>query len=370
MEEMFNNKVNLLKALAIILVVSGHLGISFIPLFPTYSFHMALFFFISGYVFKEKHLENIGHYIKNKAKRLLLPYLIYIIIYLKITAIVAKFTGIFYGNYFSITNFTPRLVLEGLYSFFIVPLWFIPQLFISLIAFVILYKYLRKYKDNKYFHLITFLFLAVWGIQTFQYSNTSIVIFILRTLFSMFFIYLGFFYKNFMERQFNIFSVKCFGAIIILQSLLWLFNKSDTPYKGMVVGLDYMLVSGTFQNSILPILTSITGIWASLFIINAFYPYIKDNKFLEQVGKNTYHIMANHFLVIYVISNFFLWINKLPDSTRVYDSVIWVYNPSRTSFLYLILAITIPTAIGVSINMINNILKIFMKSEPSKCYEK
>lgn len=48
---MHNNKINLLKALAILAVVSGHLEFSIIPMFPPYSFQVILFFFIAGMVF-------------------------------------------------------------------------------------------------------------------------------------------------------------------------------------------------------------------------------------------------------------------------------------------------------------------------------
>ena len=47
MPEVFNNKINILKALAILIVVAGHLEFSLIPMFPPYSFQVILFFFIA-----------------------------------------------------------------------------------------------------------------------------------------------------------------------------------------------------------------------------------------------------------------------------------------------------------------------------------
>lgn len=44
-----NNKMNILKAIGIITVVIGHTWSNVFAWFPTYSFHMALFMFISGY---------------------------------------------------------------------------------------------------------------------------------------------------------------------------------------------------------------------------------------------------------------------------------------------------------------------------------
>ena len=58
MDKIFSEKINLLKALAIILVVSGHLEFRLFDMFPPYSFQLALFFFISGMLFKDKYLDR------------------------------------------------------------------------------------------------------------------------------------------------------------------------------------------------------------------------------------------------------------------------------------------------------------------------
>ena len=59
---MFDNRVNVLKALAILLVVSGHLEFSLLGMFTPYSFQLALFFFISVYLFKEKYLYDVANF--------------------------------------------------------------------------------------------------------------------------------------------------------------------------------------------------------------------------------------------------------------------------------------------------------------------
>ena len=67
------NEINILKALAIMLVVSGHLEFSLLGMFTPYSFQLALFFFISGYLFKDKYLTNIAEFMDKRIKRLLVP---------------------------------------------------------------------------------------------------------------------------------------------------------------------------------------------------------------------------------------------------------------------------------------------------------
>ena len=77
MNEVFSNKINLLKALAITLVVSGHLEFSLLGIFPPYSFQLALFFFISGCLFKDKYLDSTYTFLKRRVRSLLVPYFLY-----------------------------------------------------------------------------------------------------------------------------------------------------------------------------------------------------------------------------------------------------------------------------------------------------
>src|SRR5574344_3048434 len=74
MDKVFSGKINLLKAGAIMLVVSGHLEFSIFGMFPPYSFQLALFFFISGMLFKEKYLDDVKTYLKRSVKTLVIPY--------------------------------------------------------------------------------------------------------------------------------------------------------------------------------------------------------------------------------------------------------------------------------------------------------
>lgn len=349
MEKIFDNKINILKAFAIALVVAGHLGISLIPLFPTYSFHMALFFFISGYLFKQEHLSNIKLFIKKKAKSLLVPYFWYSVLYFIISFAIYKRSGIFPGSAINLKNYLILPFVNSGQIALMIPLWFITQLFISLITFTILYKILTKLWNNKFFHLIFFLILAITSVLvSAKYNNTSFGLIMIRTFFSMFFIYFGFFYKQFIKERANIFSVKWIGALIIIQAILWNFNI-DREFVGLTKGLEYILAEGEFNLGLISIITSVIGIWISLFFVEIFYPYLKDNKFVHLMGKNTYHILANHTFIIYCLSSIFLWWNKY--SQYVYKhGIFFVYAPEKTSWLYFVIALVVSLYIGVLIN--------------------
>lgn len=345
---MFDNKVNVLKALAILLVVSGHLEFSLLGMFPPYSFQLALFFFISGYLFKEKYLDNVTEFVKKRLKTLLLPYFLYSTFYLGVTALIAKITGKWWGMPLSLKNFFITPFLNGHQFDLSCPLWFVTQLFMTMITFLFLFRVLRGIKDNKFFHLAVLTLLGVFAIPLSKViAVTPLVLIIIRTMFSMFFVYLGYFYKHFIEGKYDILTVKWLGIMVAVQSVLWLFNRDFTPEHG--IGLSYVLVWARFDNQlIVPILTALTGIWASLFTVKVLYPYVKDNKFVNYMGKTTYHIMANHLLVMYIITAIFLKINGIPIAERANHDIYRIYNPVQTTYLYFVLTMVITTYTGVA----------------------
>lgn len=345
----FSNKVTLLKALAIMLVVSGHLEFSLLGIFTPYSFQLALFFFISGYLFKEKYLNEVPTFINKRIKSLLVPYFLYNIFYLAITIWIENLTGKFWGEEPSLKNFFITPFLNGHQLDLACPLWFVTQLFITMITFLFLFKLLKKIKNNKIFHLIIFTVIGLWAIPLSKIIElTPINLIIIRTMFSLFFVYLGFYYKKFIENKIDIFTPKWLWSIVCLQSVLWLFNRDFDPQHG--IGLSYVLVWARFDEQIIvPILTSLTGIWASLFITKIFYPYLKNVKLLKLIGENTYHIMANHLLVMFIITAFLMHLSGTSFTHRAEHNIYWIYNPVQTTYVYFILTMILSTYSGVTL---------------------
>ncbi|PWL76872.1 hypothetical protein DBY21_03830 [Candidatus Gastranaerophilales bacterium] len=349
---MFSEKINLLKAFAIMLVVSGHLEFSMLGMFPPYSFQLALFFFISGMLFKEKYLSDACTFIKRRVKSLLFPYFLYEIFYVIVTCVIFHFTGKWWGEPLTLKNLTLTPFLNGHQMDLSCPLWFVPQLFITMIAFLFFLKGLFKITNNKFAHLAVFSifgFLSIPVIKNIEMTSINLLIF--RTVFSMFFVYLGYFYMHHIKDKFDIFTIKWLGAIIIFQSILWMFNRDYDPSHG--IGLSYVLVWARFDDQIIvPVLTSLTGIWASLFTVKVIYPYLKDVQFLKIMGETTYHIMANHLLVMYLITAIFFKIHGIPITERAEHDIYWIYNPVQTTYLYFVLTMVITTYSGYALQKI------------------
>lgn len=360
MDKVFFEKVNLLKALAIILVVSGHLEFSLFGMFPPYSFQLALFFFISGMLFKEKYLDNVADYFTKRVKSLLVPYFLYEAVYLGITLIVAKFGGNFLGDTPSLISFFLTPFINGHQLLLCAPLWFVPQLFLTLIVFLYLMRTLRNVPD-KYWKLALFSLMGFGAIPFFKYAgNTTITLMIMKLMFSLFFVYLGYYFVKYVKDNHNIFTPKWLGAILLFQSYLWLFNRDYDPVHG--IGLSYVIVWGRFDDQIIvPIFTALTGIWISLYFVEVFYSYLKDVKLLKDIGNCTYHIMANHTFVMYCITMILCAIHGVEMDLGNSDKIYAIYNPVQTTYMYFVLTMLITTYIGLGLKFANKKLFGFLQ---------
>jgi len=356
MDKVFSEKINLLKCLAIALVVSGHLEFSLFGMFPPYSFQLSLFFFISGMLFKDKYIDNIFEFVKRRVKSLLVLYFLYSAFYTVVTVIIAKLTGKFWGMELSWQNFFITPFLNGHQLDLSCPMWFVPQLFLTMISFVLLQKLLKGRKE--YLKIILY---TVFGLGAIPLSKvielTPINLVLIRIMFSLFFVYLGHLYITKIKDNINLFTPKIIGFVICLQAILWHFNRDFDPEHG--IGLSYVLVWARFDNQIIvPVLTSLTGIWFSLFFIDVTYEYIKDIKFLKLVGENTYHIMANHLFVMYLITVVILHINHIPITEMDSHDIYWIYNPVQNTYLYFVLTMVLTTYSGVFLKFLK---RIFLK---------
>ena len=359
MDKVFSNEMNVLKALAILLVVSGHLEFSLLGIFPPYSFQLALFFFISGCLFKDKYLNDVATFVERRIKSLLVPYFWYNLFYMLVTILIAKLTGKFWGLPLSFKNFFITPFLNGHQFDLSCPLWFVTQLFMTMITFLFLFRVLNAVSKNKFVHLIFFTILGIFAIPFSKwFALTPLMLIVIRTMFSLFFVYLGYFYVHYIKDNYNMFTPKWFGFVFVLQSILWMFNRDYDPEHG--IGLSYVLVWARFDDQLfVPIVTALTGIWASLFTVKILYPFVKDIQFVKDMGNVTYHIMANHLLVMYIMTAIFMWMHGIPVSERANHDIYWIYNSVQTTYLYFVVTMVVTTYVGVGLKKLHR--KLFEK---------
>lgn len=118
--------IDLLKALAMMLVIAGHINFANGPLKPwIYAFHMPAFFFASGLVSREEGAGSAGafaHLVWKRAQSLLLPYILWALIYAELT--LGNLARIVWGSYATICS-------SGALS----SLWFLPALFLATLLY-------------------------------------------------------------------------------------------------------------------------------------------------------------------------------------------------------------------------------------------
>ncbi len=136
--------MDIAKGIAMFLVCWGHENAD--PIFNNwiYSFHMPLFFMLSGMTFAFNKETKVGKYIVKKAKGLLIPYVFLNIIVIPLAyidgAIVHKSTQ-------NIGEFLLGIVFSQQQSGFVLPsntTWFIATLFLTDLAFFAFWKIFKK----------------------------------------------------------------------------------------------------------------------------------------------------------------------------------------------------------------------------------
>ena len=166
MLEARNKTFTILSCIGICLIILGHLNygiLEFGGLFPYYSYHVLIFVFISGYFYKPEDENNILAFIKRKAKRLLLPYMIYNLITGIVIVILHNF-GVTYGENLSLYNLFIAPFYGGHQFMLNAPGWFIPALFLLEVCNVVGRKVLSLVKiRNEYLIMVLY---ALLGITT------------------------------------------------------------------------------------------------------------------------------------------------------------------------------------------------------------
>lgn len=118
------------KGMGMLLIVWGHIRLSGLSNAFVYSFHIPLFFALSGMVFNKSKYENFGCFIRKKVKSLLVPYFLFSIVTWAVWAGFAYLTHQKDVNYLMPLMETFIAQGSGGYLVHNVPLWFVSCLFV------------------------------------------------------------------------------------------------------------------------------------------------------------------------------------------------------------------------------------------------
>lgn len=265
------------KAVGLFLVFWGHLlyegsNVGEAINRAIYSFHMPMYFILSGYVMKNDSLSYID-YCKNKFKRILLPALI---LYL--------FTLPFYFKFIDLSSTSSRHIIITIFYItgscaYNIPVWFFFCLFQALIVI----KYMNLYEANNKV-LLTFLVACLF--VTYIGYETQWKYFYLfglnKCILSAFFIAFGILLRRFSFEK----HIIILGAISLP---VWI-------YTGVVLNSKVSMYSMQLGNFWLFIISSLAGSFTFFTIMWL----LKLRKTILQYSKWTIFIVCSHQILITV----------------------------------------------------------------------
>lgn len=254
--------VDIAKGLGIVLVIFGHTYRNNPPLIWLYSFHMPLFFFISGWLAKDNLLKEGKNqaYIFKKFLTLIIPYLL-----------------------FSLLNYVYWIVIEIHFrNYNQGPIWFLVSLFVV----EIIVKVFLKNKKNKT-TAVTKLSLYM-GLTLLVYANLNVEFgpiggWSIRVVNGLFWYTLGYLAHIYLGEYFSKdTNTKFFFVnIVVLLAVSWIVSQLNGRVD---------MYSNRFQNEYLYILGGLFGIGFCVLLSLL----IKKSNILEYLGKYSIIILGTH----------------------------------------------------------------------------
>ncbi len=289
--------IDALKGFGIICITLGHLNCDIWLKKYLYSFHVPLFFFISGYLYNgDKY--SIGSYIKKKTLRLLVPFLVW--------GLLCSTTALIKGSKFLPTLFK-FLTVDGklLWNS---PIWFLLVLYIA----DILYMLLCKISNKLYFKLIVF---AVSCTLFVLFGDIMLTAKLNLVPYALMFYALGNIIKT-LELQekleFNLITKIIVCVVLGVSGYL----------LGSVFNIRIVYTLAQFGNIAFSIISAVANV-LFLYILFKNVKFIADSKLLSYLGENSLIIMISQYPVLWGLNALSLLIFKL----RIVESHLFISLP-------------------------------------------
>ena len=330
------------KAIGIILMVYAHCTTPNFFHGVIGGFHMPLFFFFSGYCFKEKkYLQDFNDFARKRINGLYRPFVIWGLFFLLLHNF---FYSIFfyndeYGYIYEIGSVSHHYtfietIKKGIYVVFTLTkneqmlggFWFIHDLFFaSFISYFII-----KYIKNSYLGLIIALSISL----IMQYTSFEVPYYAIngRCFLAVSFFLTGrimrFTHPSFQKHRYLVLAVSLFGiflgALVIRKSMLSITWQKLIPYY--YCAICYILIVKLLCNRLK-----------------------QDNystKIFAYIGNNTLTILTWHFLILRLVSLLIVIIYGLPIKMVGSHPIIASYSDKGWWIVYLTAGIAIPCLIA------------------------
>lgn len=374
----YHTAFGILSAFAIVMVVAGHAGYDILTvggLFPYYSFHVPLFLFISGYFYREEEEKEPFGYVKKKAKRLLVPYFIWNLVYGLLAFLLRAFGGFSMGEPVSPKSLFLDPFLNGYQFIYNFAAWFVPALFLIEVVNLCMRVVLRRI-HLYYEWLILASSLAV-GMAVVELAIGGHVWGLYKTPGRLLFLYpcfqMGQFYKKKLEHRDSLGNIPYFAIVLGIQVLLNLCCN----------GLAYSSVwcTGFANGPVIPYVTVVSGTAFWLRVSKILAPLFGEGRsgafaaqnpgtgqaaenrtggFFLYLGRNTYAVMMHHIMAFMLVKGVLAVIAAHTgyladfDFVRFYSDIDYYYlvnGAEAFKMVYLAAGILLPLGLQRGIDL-------------------
>ena len=337
----------ILSAIGMIQVVMGHVDEGMLTvggLFPYYSFHIALFLFISGYFYRAEEEEHIGAWLVRKTRTLLFPYFIWNLFYGLLVCLL-RACGFYIGNEPSLWTLFVEPFLSGHQFLYNAPAWFVPALFLAEAANLIVRRILSLMRIRNEW-IIGGLYLCL-GLAVVWLSQNGYVYDWYRIpgriMYMLPCYQMGRLYRTKLEAGDRLPGWLYFGVLLVVQLTL------AACCNGLAVSAAWC--NGFLNGPLVPYLTAATGIAFWLRIARILTPALGKSRFWLYFGSHTFSVMMHQIPAFLAVKGGFALTAALAagfsdfDWEAFFTDVYYVYLPGgldQFRMLYVVAGIALP----------------------------
>lgn len=322
-----NSKIEVLQTLGMLIIMCNHFGSGLLEMGGVVrylSVDATLFIFIGGYLYNEKYNVNyksIIFFIIKKVKRLLIPYVIWNLVYGVVAYELLKHTNfIIYPAYqFTIHDFlTSPFKLANGFNYNVAS-WFMIALFVVSAVYVMIRLIFNKVNIFKEIGILAVCFLISFialkiGLQ--KHENLYLIG-ICRNLYLLFYFALGFYYKTCLEEYDNkADSVIIIGCIVTLLGIL-----NAIIGDGCLVTFDMSLSAP--MPEIFCFIKVVIGIYFWVEIAKLFSAKLGHNKYISYYSKHTFSLMMHQGFVGMLINRLYIFFTADESNLEYMHTHIW-----------------------------------------------
>lgn len=338
--------IDLLKGIGITSIVIGHVR-GYLPGgFPivayVYTYHIMVFLFVAGMCFKTQNNTPPYMQIGKRLGGLLPLYTIYSIFFVACHNLFRKVHILSndipkYGKRETIQNILNSLSF-GTSERLLGAFWFVPMFFMAVSFFIIIFYKMEQIKKTIWGHILAMFVCSIVGIVL-NYKEVYLNFHIQTSILGISIIYLGCFYKKY-RMKFEKYLKWWYAPI--LGTMIW-------GILSLKIGMIELSVNQIMHPALFYPVTLI-GILFCLCLAEGIKKVRPLCKMFATIGKNSYHIMALHFLAFKCVDLVAVRIFKdgndvLGKFTVSYENLWWIYY---------IAGIAIPIAVIYALKYIRN----------------